>query len=499
MNANSRTIMNRPKRFPFPHRQSALLILGACALLAGCAVGPDYRAPHPDVPAQWSAQSLRTTDAQPDLHQWWRRLNDPLLDELVDEATRGNLDVATATARIREARATVREAGGALYPSLNGSGSLTRAGAGPNAIAGPSPSMPGALPSGSPGSPVNLFQAGFDASWEIDLFGANRRALEAARGGLDAAQWDLRSTQLSLIGDVTTRYVEARGYQARLALARATADSQQETARLTRVRYEAGANSGLDAANASGEAQATLASIPALEAAYAQTVYSLSVLTGQTPGALVARMQQAHDVPAPPLPVAMGVPADVLLARPDVRAAERRYAQSTAHVGVAQAARYPRVTLTGALGTSGTQFGDLAHHSSIGWSIGPSVTIPLFDGGRLKAAVEIADAQRDQSFVAYRAAVLTALQDVENASVALARETESVQSLQRSADAYGQAASMAKSLYRSGSTGFLELLVADRAQFAAQDALIQSRVRVTTDYIALNKALGGGWDGAPQI
>ncbi|WP_413188322.1 efflux transporter outer membrane subunit [Paraburkholderia sacchari] len=485
--------------------RATLAALGACALFAGCAVGPDYRAPKTDMPAQWSStrgtdstqSALRTQAAgQPDLQRWWTRLNDPLLDAIVAEAVAGNLDVATATARIREARAVLRQAGGALYPSVNASGAYTRSGSGATALAanGTTPTDSSATALGATG-PVNLFQAGFDASWEIDIFGANRRALEAARDGYDAAQWDRRTTLLTLIGEVTTRYVEARGYQARLALARETAASRQETARLTSVRYKAGANSAVDAANASGEAQATLAEIPALEAAYAQTVHSLSVLTGREPGALLARMESVQAVPAPALPVALGVPADLLLARPDVHAAERRYAQATARVGQAEAARYPRVSLTGSLSTSGTQFGDLARHSSIGWSFGPTVTIPVFDAGRLKAAVEIMDAQREQSFLAYRSSVLTALADVENASVSLARETERAQSLRQSADAYDQAATMSHALYRAGSTGFLQVLIADRSLYMAQDALIQSRVRVSTSYIALNKALGGGWDG----
>ncbi|WP_205194667.1 efflux transporter outer membrane subunit [Burkholderia sp. Ax-1719] len=478
------------------------------ALLAGCAVGPDYRAPQADAPAQWrttqaaSASTPATLADDPaDLQRWWTRLNDPLLDALVREAVAGNLDVATATARVLEARAVLRQAGGALYPSLNATGGFTRSGAGSSAVTTGSTGSATSTTTGTLGSsgPTNLFQAGFDASWEIDIFGANRRALEAARDSYDAAQWDRRTALLTLIGDVTTRYVQARGYQARLALARETAISQQETARLTRVRYQAGATSGLDAANAAGEAQSTLATIPALEASYAQTVHSLAVLTGRTPDALIERMEAPANatppVPAPALPVARGVPADTLLARPDVRAAERRYAQYTARVGQAEAARYPRVTLTGSLSTSGTQFGDLARHSSIGWSIGPSVTIPLFDAGRLKAAVDIADAQREQYLIAYRSAVLTALTDVENASVSLSRETERTQSLQLSADAYGEAAKLAHARYESGSTGFLDVLTADRSLYSAQDTLIQSRVSVTTDYIALNKALGGGWDG----
>jgi multidrug efflux system outer membrane protein len=499
MNAFQPLIMNRPR--------AMFALFGAATLFAGCAVGPDYRAPQADAPAQWrttqTASSTQATlaDGSADLQQWWTRLNDPLLDALVNEAVAGNLDVASATARVREARAVLRQAGGALYPSLNATGGFTRSGTGSSAVTTGSTTTTTVGASG----PANLFQAGFDASWEIDIFGANRRALEAARDGYDAAQWDRRTALLTLIGDVTTRYVQARGYQARLALARETAASQLETARLTRVRYTAGATSGLDAANAQGEAQSTLATIPALEADYAQTVHSLAVLTGRTPDALIERMAAPlpltaptpvpAPVPVPALPVARGVPADTLLARPDVRAAERRYAQYTARVGQAEAARYPRVTLTGSLATSGTQFGDLARHSSIGWSIGPAVTIPLFDAGRLKAAVDIAGAQREQYLIAWRSAVLTALTDVENASVSLARETERTQSLQLSADAYGEAAKLAHARYESGSTGFLDVLTADRSLYSAQDTLIQSRVSVTTDYIALNKALGGGWDG----
>jgi multidrug efflux system outer membrane protein len=474
----------------------ALLTLGS--LLGGCVVGPDYRKPLIAVPDQWAREENSVSAASPDLSRWWTRLHDRLLSQLIDEAVGGNLDVATAAARIREARAAYRQAGGARLPSLNGTASATRSGGEAAALQAATAGTAGTASNGaSPvaGHPGKQLQAGFDASWELDLFGANRRAAEAAKYGMEAAQWNLRSTLLTLIGDVASEYVQARGYQARLALARETAASQEDTARLTRLRFEAGAATGLDAANAAGQAETTRSTIPTLETAYAQAVHGLSLLTGQPPEALMARMGKVEPIPIPALPVPVGVPAQILLARPDVRLAEREYARYTARVGQAEAARYPSVRLTGNVATSGTQFGDLIQRSSIGWSFGPSVTIPLFSGGRLEASTEIAQAQRDQYFIAYRASVLNALRDVENASVALSRETGRLRSLQASAASYGNAATLAHTRYQAGATGFLDVLTAERSLYSAQDSLIESQVWVARDYIALNKALGGGWDG----
>lgn len=471
-------------------------------MLAGCAVGPDYQRPEMAVPDRWASVGAMTPASRPELAQWWTRLNDPLLDALIDEAVAGNLDVATARAKVREARALYRQAAGTAWPALRGSVSGTRSGGPGRTLSGGSSAASSNtntnINSGTgagTGNAGDLFQAGFDASWELDLFGANRRAQEAAKYGVDAAQWGLSAALLTLIGDVTSSYVQARGYQARLALARDTAASQEETARITRLKFEAGASSGLDAANAAGQAQSTRAAIPAFEAAYAQTVHGLSVLTGQPPEALLGRMEQPEPLPTPTLPVSLGVPADVLLARPDVRLAERRYAQSTAKVGQAEAARYPSVSLTGNLITSATRPGDLGQRSSIGWAFGPSLTVPLFSGGRLKAGVEVAQAERDQSFIAWRAAVLNALKDVEGSSVALYQENERIAALRASAASYRTAAYLARLLYRAGSTSFLDVLTAERSLYLAEDALIQSRVLFTTHYVALNKALGGGWNG----
>ncbi|MDI4238285.1 efflux transporter outer membrane subunit [Bradyrhizobium sp. Arg237L] len=463
-------------------RFGALLLVGST--LSACAVGPDYDRTLLSLPAKWgnakAASPKRVT-----LSRWWNRLGDPILDALIEEAVQNNLDVASAKARIREARATRRQAIGGLLPLVDGFGLATS-------------NRSAASSSGSANAPFtyNQFQAGFDASWELDLFGANRRAVEAATYGVDAAEDDMRSTLVTLVGDVTAYYVEMRGYQARIALARRAALSQRQTALLTQQKFEAGSASAVDAAKAAGLAASTESFIPTYEVSYAEAVHRIGVLLGREPTALAQTLRSVVRIPAPRLPLPTGIPADVLVQRPDVRSAERRYAQSTAKIGQAEAALYPRVSLTGSVSTTGLNVGDIGKGSSIGWSVGPSVSVPIFNGGRLRAAVDLAEAQRDQYYLAWRASVLTALEDVENALVALAQERIKIRRLSEASRRYGEAARLSRALYASGSTSFLESLDAERSFYTAEDGLIVSRVAIATSYIALAKALGGGWDGA---
>jgi len=426
------------------------------------------------------AEAARTTpaareDARPDLAQWWRSFRDPLLDALISEAVAGNLDVASAKASIREARAALRQQNSALLPSLDGGASAAR--------------------SRSNESTRSEFRAGFDALWEVDLFGGNRRSAEAAARGVEVAEADLRATLLTLIGDVSATYVELRGYQARLALARRTAASQRATAALTRTMFDAGSSSALDVARALAQARSTEATIPTLETSYAQALYRLGVLLGQPPGTLAARLEAVRDIPVPGRFAGAGLPASILTSRPDVQAAERQLAQATALIGQAEAARYPSISLSGSLSTSAARIGDLAKSSTIAWSIGPSLNIPIFNGGQLSAAVEGAQAQRDRYYIAYRAAVLQALEDVESSLVALTQERSRMARLTDVVAANREAAQLSRTLFQTGSSSFLDVLDAERSLYSSEDSLLQSRIAIATDYIALNKALGGGWDG----
>ncbi|WP_182418404.1 efflux transporter outer membrane subunit [Bartonella sp. HY038] len=469
----TKRLANKTSNYSLAKSLSAVLSL---FLLAGCVVGPDYQKPNLSLPASWS-KSNNLTPLQPaQLANWWYKLNDPLLDQLIDVAIRGNNDVATAKAKIREARASLASSNSTLFPSLNGSSSYNRSRTGTQSDQG-------------------AYRGGLDSSWEIDLFGANRRGVEASRYGLDAANEDLRATLVTMIGDVASYYVEVRSLQAKLALTRESVASQQSTAKLTRDKFAAGAVSQLDVSNAEGQTASTEANIPQLESQLASATHRLAVLTGQQPAALNAMMAKRKAIPTPKWPIASGIPADILLNRPDVRVSERQYAAATARIGQKEAARYPSLSLTGNISTSASQIGDLGRNSSIAWAVGPSFSVPIFNGGQRAADVMAAEAQRDQYFIAYRAKILTALEEVENALVALSKDRIRAAKLGQAERSYRQALDLSRNLYTSGNTSFLDLLTAERSHYSAQQSYIDAQASITTDYIALMKALGGGWNG----
>jgi outer membrane protein, multidrug efflux system len=458
----------------------------ATALVAGCAVGPDYQTPFLDLPARFAHGGRHGAAAPQNLTRWWASLRDRMLSQLIEEAVAGNLDVAAAKARIREARAVRVQAVAGLFPTVDGSGSVTG-----NKIADTTGATFAA--------PYTLYKAGFDASFELDLFGANKRTLEAANRGLEATWDDLEATLLTLVGDVASNYVEARGYQARIELARRTAASQKETADLIKSKLDAGSSSAMDYAKASALASATAANIPLLEIQYAQAAHRLGILLGREPGAMLPRLDRPAPIPAPRLPLRPGIPADILLTRPDVRKAERELAQYTAKIGAAEAALYPSVSLTGSVSTAAQKTGDIGKGSTIAWTYGPSLTVPVFNAGRLRAAVDAAEAERDRYHLAFRSAVLTALEDVENGLVSLSKERARAARLAQSARSYREAARLARALYDAGAASFLDVLDAERSLYSAQDTLLQSQVSISVDYVALAKALGGGWSGMIDV
>jgi NodT family efflux transporter outer membrane factor (OMF) lipoprotein len=483
-------LRRRVRSNPLSMLYDALAATALTLAVSGCAVGPDYTTPLVAVPSKWSSAERSQSAAAPALAHWWMRLNDPLLNRLIDAAVLDNRDVATAKARVREARASYRQSAGALFPTIRGADSVAHQKSGPNPANG---SVGTGIPE------FTQYQAGFDASWEIDIFGKNQRSVEAAGYGVEAADEQLRATLLTLIGDVASNYVAARGYQTRIALASRTAATQRETAELTGTRLEAGGASAIDLANARGQTSSTEAILPSFEASYAETVHRLSVLTGRVPGQLTELMTSSAPIPRPRLPMPTGIPADILMSRPDLQQAERLLAQATARIGQAEAARYPTISLTGSISTTGLKFGDLAKNSSIGWSFGPTLSVPIFNGGQLQAAVEVAQAQRDQNYTRSQAAVLKGLEDVENAIVALAQERVRFGKLTESVASYRQAATLSRSLYRNGSTSFFTVLDAERSLYSAEDALVQSKIILATQYVTLNKALGGGWDGLVDV
>ncbi|EUB99968.1 RND efflux system, outer membrane lipoprotein, NodT family [Rhizobium sp. CF080] len=454
--------------------RTALLLF--TLVLSSCVVGPDYESPKPLLPASWNSRKDKASSRPPELHQWWKRLQDPVLNDLVARAVQGNLDVATAKAKIREARATTQEQVGGLFPTLSSSGSTSR--------------------SRSTGSSVNnQYQAGFDSSWEIDLFGANRRAIEAAKYGEEASEAELRDTLVTLVGDVAAYYVQVREYQELIELAERSAKSQRQTASLTRELQKAGEVTEGDVAKAEAQAAYTEADIPSYQTSYAQSVHRLSLLLGQSPSALDEVLTMRKKIPLPPKPTSLGIPADLLVNRPDVRVAERQLAQSTARIGQAQADRYPSIGLTGSIDSSAGSLSDLGRNSTVGWSLGPNITIPLFQGGRLKAAVDVAKAQRDQYLIAYQSTILSAMEDVQNAIIATNQSRLKQSKLALSAMRFRRALQVSRELHQAGVTDFFTILDTERSLYSVEEDLIETRSDVATYYIALHKALGGGWDG----
>ncbi len=447
-----------------------------CLLLSGCMVGPNYQKTSFRVPAVWGEKSAQTARQPVALAGWWRHLNDPVLDALMDYAISGNNNVAVAKARVREARAGLGQVVGTLLPNVSNSISGTRS------------------RSGQSDALLNQYSSGFDASWELDFFGGHKRAVEAARYGLDAAVEDMRATMVTLLGDVATNYVQMRGWQQKLFIVRQIAVSQRKTYELMRARLTAGDVSELDVSNAQAQMANTEADISQMEANLAMSVHRLSVLTGRVPTALKDLLQKNAKhakIPQPRWPIPAGIPADILLTRPDLRRAERQYAQATARIGQREADRYPSLTLTGNISTAATAIDQLWKNSTIGWSFGPGLRFPLFNGGQVEASIAVARAQRDQAFITYRAAVLEALEDVENALVRLTKEHQRLEKLIVANKASLHSLKLSRNLFENGNTSFLELLNADRSYYSAQMALKDSRVSLVTQYITLMKALGG--------
>jgi NodT family efflux transporter outer membrane factor (OMF) lipoprotein len=467
---------------------AALLALVATGAMTGCMVGPDYKPPEASAPRPWSeplAGGETARDAS--LAQWWKDFRDPELDSLVTRALGANLDLRLAQARVREARAQLGLAGAALEPSLDASGSAAREKESAN-----QPIMGSLLP---PGTPLtsNVYQAGFDASWELDLFGGNRRGAEAADAALAAAGYGLADAQVSLVAEVARNYVAARGYQQRLAIARENLAAQSDIVALAQSRYQQGFTSSLEPDQAATVLAQTEGQVPALEAGLQAAVHHLGVLLGQEPGALITELAATAPIPAAPPEVPAGLPADLVRRRPDIRVAERRLAEATARVGVAKADLYPKFSLTGSFGWESAQSGSLFTPASSAWSLGPSFRWPVFDAGKVRANIRVQDARQEQALVGYQKAVLAGFEDVENALVAYAKEQARNVPLRSAVASSGKALEVAREQYKSGLTSFINVLDAERTVYQAQDSLVQSDQAVAQDLIALCKALGGGW------
>jgi multidrug efflux system outer membrane protein len=470
-------------------------VLVLCLLAGvGCMVGPDYHRPETKVPENWNGQEVvskatasQTTTTPVALVKWWQAFNDATLDSLVDMAVNSNLDLRQAQARVLQARAARGVAGAPLFPEVDASAIYQRSQGSSQAAGGGAIATAGAL--------RELFQVGLDASWELDIFGGTRRNLEAATADLKAAVEDQRDVLVTLVGDVGNNYLNLRGFQQQLAIAKKNLEAQQRTAEIIRKRFEAGFVGALDLANARAQVATTESQIPVLESSARAAIYSLGVLLGRAPAALEKDLIKPGPLPPNPPSVPVGLPSELVRRRPDIRRAEAQLHAATARIGVATADLFPKFNLTGSLGVSSndlTKLGNLA--SSKFWSFGPSVSWPIFAGGRIYWNIKVQDALQEQALAAYEKTVLTALKEVETALVAYAKEQERRRSLAEAVTNNRRAVDLAMKLYLAGKTDFLNVVTAQLNLYTSENALVQSTSTVDTNLIALYKALGGGWE-----
>ncbi len=450
--------------------------------LFGCAVGPDYVKRDPAAPAAWTnAAAINTRQNSEDISRWWQRLNDPLLTELVEDALRNSPDLRSAQARLRESRARLDLADGARLPTLKGS------------LAGSRSKGSAATGSGTTG---NLYNAGFDASWEPDVFGGQRRASEAAEADADATLANLHNTQVSLCGEVALNYVQLRSYQLRLDIARNNLAAQRETLQITEWREQAGLVTALEVEQARSNLQQTLASVPALNTNLIKAENRLAILLGKFPAALHDKLSAPAALPALPDVIALGIPAETLRQRPDVQAAERQVAAETARIGQQTAALYPSFSLSGSLGWKAFTAGALGTADALASSLSASLAQTIFDGGQTRSRVAAQNAVQEQARIAYEKTVLSALEDVENSLAAYANNRERAVALQLSASAARSAAQMAKQRYDSGLIDYQSVLETERSRLSNEDNLASAEADQLTALIGLYKALGGGWNEA---
>ncbi|MBP6251652.1 MAG: efflux transporter outer membrane subunit [Rubrivivax sp.] len=465
----------RPARPKGPGRWPVILSFPSL-LLAACASvpGPVATDLPPEVPTQWSAAAARAGAAATDLTAWWRRFDDPALVALVTTSLNANAGVKSAQAALRQARALADVARAGLGPSASLSGSAQR-------------SQSGSSDAG------NTFTAGLGARWEPDVFGGQRAAVDASVTDALASAATLSNVQVALAAEVASSYITLRGQQARLAIARSNLATQTQTLQITRWRAQAGLVSSLDVAQAVSAAEQTRAQIPALQTSVTQTLNALAVLTGQAPGALNGSLGDATPIPPAPADLALAFPADTLRQRPDVRAAELKLRSAWSRVAMADAARYPSFSLSGSLGLSALSLGRLTDSASLVRSLLASVSAPLFDGGAAQAQVRAQDAVLDQARASYQDTVLGALQDVEDALVAIQGDRERLARLQAAATAAGNAELLARQRYQSGLIDFASVLGTQRTLLTAQDSVASTQASLSASHVQLYRALGGGW------
>jgi NodT family efflux transporter outer membrane factor (OMF) lipoprotein len=495
-------------------RALALEIL-ACFVIAGCTVGPNFVPPTTPPQTQvfertQTAQSASKATETEFNSDWWTLFNDPTLNALEKQLADANLDVAAASARLRQSRAGQRIAGAAELPTLDGDASYDRERGSPNGIlsllgvpslgpqsqnaSGKSPLGVAPIP-GSKGSPAyNLYQMGFDASWELDIWGGARRGVEDATALSEASYEDRNDVLLSARAELAKDYIELRDTQSLLQIAKQNLEIAQNTTKLTQIRVRDGVTTDLDVANAAAQEASIESLIPTLESQCETKINAIGVLLAEEPGALKQTLDAPHDVPELPGQVPIGFPSELVQRRPDIRRAEAQLHAATASIGVAKADFYPRISLNGSAGFQSLQLSSLASWASGQFILGPSITMPIFEGGRLKGTLQLREAQQQEAAIVYKRTVLNAWREVDDALVVYDAEQQRRDRLTAVVALNQRALEVAQERYKAGALDYLNVLNVQKQLLEGQSNLEQSKATADTNLITLCKVLGGGWE-----
>lgn len=470
------------------HRLPTAWLATACcagALAGGCTVGPDYEPPK--TTDEILTDRFDTGDptykvGETDMSRWWEVFGDPQLTSLIQRAAEDNKDLQVAVAKVTEARARLGFAKAGRYPSVSLGGGSQRQQDGTTGFA-----------------TRTVSNIGAEASWEIDVFGRVARQVESADAEFAATEEDRRDVQVALFAEVARAYLGVRALQTQLTIAQRNIESQQEILGLTERRVGAGIASDLDVALARSVLAASEAQVPTLRINLAREINTLGVLVGRNPQALHSELQEPKPIPVPPTSVTIGVPADVLRQRPDIRAAERRLAAQTARVGVATAELYPQFSLNASIGYSNPQGGNLLSAANRGFALGPSIRWQLFDGGRLRANIRVEDARVTQAMLLYESAILSALEEVETSLTTFTENRVRVEALERAATQSREALRLSTILYRDGLADYETVLDVQRSLLSQESEVANARGQAATSLVLLYRAMGGGWDPSEAI
>jgi outer membrane protein, multidrug efflux system len=476
--------MSKPVPFTMRSRGARpwWLWVASAIVVNGCAVKRPYLAPAPEAPAAWVAPAPSASNSDV-LSRWWDAFGDERLTSLTRRAVEGNLDVRTAISRLREARATMRSTRTSLQPSVDFTGAARGSGTGSEAG----------------GLTTQSYSVGLDASWELDVFGGIRSAVDAATATAEARDADLRDVLVSLTAEVALDYIDIRSLQRRIELTQNNAGLQQQTLELTQFRAQAGLATDLDVQQARSNVESTRAQVASLDGQLGRAIHAIAVILGQPPAALNGELASSGPIPEAPVAAAVNVPAETLRRRPDIRSAERQLAAQFEQVNAARADLYPSFRLAGSIGLQSLAIARVLMPGASFWSASPSVSIPVFNRRQLRENLVIQGERQEQAARAYESRVLTALQEVEDALVSLAQEQTRREHLTAATDAAQQAADLSLQLYTAGLRDFRDVLDAQRSLLSLQDTLAASSATVSSELVRLYKALGGGWDAFTML